>query len=95
MKKLVFLVRHMYPSMKVRESVGRHAKPAVRPRKFSTHKNTRDLVKTSEYWSLSNGFSLIKQKAFVLEKWSLEFVQWIFTYKTKSFCFGKMVIDGT
>ena len=71
MKNLVFLVRHMYPGMKVRESVGRRAKPAVRTQKFITHKSTRDLVKTSEYRSLSNGFSLIKQKAFVLEKWSL------------------------
>ena len=55
-KNPVFLVRHMYPTMKVCESVGRLAKPAVRPRKFVTHKNTPDLVKTSEYRSLSNEF---------------------------------------
>ena len=40
-----FLVRHMYPAMKVRESVERRAKPAVRPRKFATQINTRDLIK--------------------------------------------------
>ena len=61
----------MYPAMKVSENVGRHEKPAVRPQKFATHKNTRDLVKTSEYQSLSNGFLFIKQKDFVLEKLSL------------------------
>ena len=55
-KNPVFLVRLMYPAMKVYESVGKRAKPAVRPRKFATHKNTRDLVKTSEYWNFSNGF---------------------------------------
>ena len=53
---MVFLVRLMYPAMKVHESVGRHAKPAVKPQKFATHKNTQDLVKTSECRSLSNGF---------------------------------------
>ena len=36
--------------MKVRKSVVRHAKPAMRPRKFSTHKNTRDLMKLNKYW---------------------------------------------
>ena len=55
-KNSVFLVRHMYPAMNVRESVGKHAKPAMRPRKFATHKNTQALVKTSEYRSLSNRF---------------------------------------
>ena len=55
-KNPVFLVRHMYPAMKVHESVERPMKPVVRPRKFVTHKNTQDLVKTSEYQSLSNGF---------------------------------------
>ena len=45
MKNPVFLVRHMYLAMKVRESLGRRAKPAVRPWKFATHKNTLDLVK--------------------------------------------------
>ena len=34
----------MYPTMKVRESVGRRAKPAVRPQKFATKINTRDLI---------------------------------------------------
>ena len=36
--------------MKVRKSLGRHAKPAVRPQKFATHKNTRDLENSNEYW---------------------------------------------
>ena len=36
--------------MKVRESVGRRAKPAVRPRKFATHKNTRHLLNLNKYW---------------------------------------------
>ena len=45
--RAIFLVGHMYLVMKVRKSVGRREKPAVRPRKFSTHKNTRNLVKTS------------------------------------------------
>ena len=71
MKNLVFLVRHMYPTMKVHESVGRRANPALRPRKFVTPKNIQGSVKTSDYLSLSNGFLFIKQKAFVLEKWSL------------------------
>ena len=39
----------MYPVMKVCKSVGRRAKPEVRPWKFAIHKNTWDLVKTSEY----------------------------------------------
>ena len=52
----VILVRYMCPVMKVCESVGRCAKPTMRLRKFATHKNTEDLVKTSEYQSLSNGF---------------------------------------
>ena len=34
----------MDPAMKVRESVGRHAKPAVRPRKFVTQINTQDWI---------------------------------------------------
>ena len=55
-KNLILLVRHMYPIMKVRKSIGRRAKPVVRPQKFGTHKNKRDLVKTSEYRSLFNGF---------------------------------------
>ena len=56
MKNPIFLVRHMYPAMKFRESVEKRVKLAVRPRNFATHKNTRDLVKTSEYRSLFNGF---------------------------------------
>ena len=40
----------MYPAMKVRESVGRHAKPTVRPRKFVTQINTQDLVKLNKHW---------------------------------------------
>ena len=40
----------MYPAMKVHESVGRRAKPAVRPWKFATHKNTWDLENLNEYW---------------------------------------------
>ena len=39
----------MYPAMKVHESVGRSAKPVVRPQKFTTHKNTRDLMKLNKY----------------------------------------------
>ena len=40
----------MYPVMKVRESVRMRTKPAVRPWKFATHKNTRDLMKLNKYW---------------------------------------------
>ena len=80
MKNPVFLVRHMHLAMKVHESVKKRVKLAVRPRKFATHKNTRDLVKTSEYQSLSNGFRLIKQKAFVLEKWSWMEHKWQFSH---------------
>ena len=40
----------MYPVMKVCESVGRRAKPAVRPQKFATQINTRDLMKLNKYW---------------------------------------------
>ena len=40
----------MYPAMKVRESVGRHAKPVVRPRKFTIRINTQDLVKLNKHW---------------------------------------------
>ena len=36
--------------MKVRESVERRAKPVVRPRNFTTHKNTWDLMKLNKYW---------------------------------------------
>ena len=41
-KALLYLVIHMCPMVKVRESVGRLAKPVVRPQKFVTHKNTHD-----------------------------------------------------
>ena len=40
----------MYPMMKVHVSVGRRVKLTVRPRKFATHKNTRDLIKLNKYW---------------------------------------------
>ena len=40
----------MYSAMKVHECIGRHGKPVVRLRKFATHKNTRDLVNSNEYW---------------------------------------------
>ena len=40
MKAPLFLVIHMSPAVEARESVGRLAKLAVRPRKFSTHKKT-------------------------------------------------------
>ena len=40
MKDQVFLVIHMCPTVNSRESVGRRAKPAVRPRKFAIHKKT-------------------------------------------------------
>ena len=36
--------------MKVHKSIGRRAKPAVRPWKFITHKNIRDLMKLNKYW---------------------------------------------
>ena len=42
--QILFLVRHMYPAMKFRESVGRRAKPEVRIRKLATQINTRDLI---------------------------------------------------
>ena len=44
-KDLVFLVIHMCPMVKARESVGRCAKPTVRPRKFATHKRHMILQK--------------------------------------------------
>ena len=37
---------------KVHKSVGRRAKPMVRPRKFATHKNTQDLMKLNKYWKV-------------------------------------------
>ena len=40
----------MYPTMKVHESVGRRAKPAVRHQKFATQINTRHLVKLNKHW---------------------------------------------
>ena len=39
----------MYPAMKVRESIGRRAKLAMRPWKFITQINTRDLVKLNKH----------------------------------------------
>ena len=42
----------MYQVMKVRESVGRRAKPAMRPRKLATQINTQDLVNSNEYWGV-------------------------------------------
>ena len=39
-KDPIFLVIHMCLMMKASESVGRHAKPTMRPRKFATHKKT-------------------------------------------------------
>ena len=42
----------MYPAMKVCESVERHTKLVVRPRKYGTHKNTHDLIKLNKYWSV-------------------------------------------
>ena len=36
--------------MKVRKSVRRRAKLTVRPRKFATQINTRDLVKLNRHW---------------------------------------------
>ena len=50
--QILLLVKHMYPTMKVYESVGRREKLAVRPRKFVTHKNTRDLMKLNKYWKV-------------------------------------------
>ena len=52
MTQILFLVRHIYPTMKVRESVGRRTKPTMRPRQFATHKNTLDLVNSNEYWKV-------------------------------------------
>ena len=40
--KAPFLVIHMCPTVKDRDSVGRLAKPVARPRKFATHKKTHD-----------------------------------------------------
>ena len=40
----------MYPTMKVRESVGRRAEPLMRPWKFAIQINTRDLVKLNKHW---------------------------------------------
>ena len=48
--QILFLIRHMYPVMKVHESVERRAKLAVRPRKFTTQINKRDLVKLIKHW---------------------------------------------
>ena len=39
-KAPIFLVIYMCLTVKTRESVGRLTKPAVRPRKFATHKKT-------------------------------------------------------
>ena len=39
----------MDPAIKVRKSVERRAKLAVRPQKFVTHKNTQDLMKLNKY----------------------------------------------
>ena len=40
LKGPAFLVIHMCPMVKARESVGRLAKPTMRPRKFATRKDT-------------------------------------------------------
>ena len=40
MKALLFLVIHMCHTVKAHEGVGRLAKLAVRPRRFTTHKKT-------------------------------------------------------
>ena len=48
--QILFLIRHMYPAMKVHESVERRANLAVRPRKFTTQINKRDLVKLIKHW---------------------------------------------
>ena len=39
-KAPLYLVTHMYPAVKVRKSVERLLKLAVRPQKFATHKKT-------------------------------------------------------
>ena len=39
-KAPIFLFIHMCLMVKARESVGRHVKPTVRPRKFATRKDT-------------------------------------------------------
>ena len=39
-KAPMFLVIHMCPTVRAQESVGRRVKPAMRPRKFATHKKT-------------------------------------------------------
>ena len=54
----------MYPTIKVRKSVGKSAKPVVSPQKFTTHKNTRDLMKLNKYlrvvqWVKSLGETLM------------------------------------
>ena len=46
----------MYLVMKVRESIERRTKPAVRPRKFATHENTRYLVNSHKCWKVVQWF---------------------------------------
>ena len=50
--QILFLVKHMYPTMKVRESVGRRTKLVVRHQKFVTQINTRELVKLKKHWRI-------------------------------------------
>ena len=63
MKNLEFLVKHMYPAMKVRESVGRRVKPGVRPWKFGTHKKHTELGKNKLISEIVQWILIYKQKA--------------------------------
>ena len=66
MKAPLFFVIHMCLMVKARESVGRLAKPIVRPRKFATHKKTYGFeYKLSLRCNIQKAFGL-KTKEFVL-----------------------------
>ena len=71
MKASVFLVKGIDTPLclmvKARESVGRRAKPMVRPRKFAYPQKTCFVNKKIIGGTISNGFWFIKQKNFVLE----------------------------
>ena len=63
MKAPLFLVIHMGPMVKAHENVGKLAKPAVRPRKFATHKNTHDFeYKLSLWCNIQKDFGLKKNE---------------------------------
>ena len=66
MKALVFLVIHMCQTVKARESIGKLAKLAMRPRKFAVHKKTHDFeYKLSLRCNIQKAFGL-KTNEFIL-----------------------------